>query len=186
MSKKCSVCEHYNVKEINKKLILGHPATEVARHFDMPYDAVWRHGKNHISDRERMKVQREQQLPLTDQLTKLKEHLETAEEEFKRARKSSRANNAQGWLREIRLILQQISEIHSNIDKSQPTNKESQSNVSQEDMEKYWKKLSEVERQIMDLLTSKMLGETKESIPNTPGTRLDEIVPNHFAARAVE
>ena len=116
-----------------------------------------------------------------DQLTKLKEHLQTAEDEFKKARRGKSQQAAQGWLREIRLILSQIAEIHQQTEPKESNSKtDGHYSVNEEEMGKYYNKLSETEKKVMDKLTDKMLDEVKEAIPDHPGMRLDEIIPDHF------
>lgn len=47
----CKTCEHPDLAEINELLLKGVPVKVVAERFNLPYDSVRRHKKNHLAAR---------------------------------------------------------------------------------------------------------------------------------------
>jgi len=50
MPRVCLTCEHPDVVEINELLLKGVPIKTVAERFNLPYDSVRRHKKNHLAE----------------------------------------------------------------------------------------------------------------------------------------
>ena len=49
MPRKCTICEHEQVNEINKKIIQGETFRNIAKQYSLNYQAVYRH-KEHIPE----------------------------------------------------------------------------------------------------------------------------------------
>lgn len=174
MPRKCSVCEHNEVKEINRMLIAGRAVTEVARHFDMPYDAVWNHKRKHISENERLKIRKEQEINLVDYLQELRENLKQSKSIFEDAKRKKHYSTALKALSEIRRALELIADIQENdLSQEQPEG----SGISEEQRQTYYSRLNEVETKLLDKITDSMLNEKNEpAIPNNPELSLSKII----------
>jgi hypothetical protein len=50
MTRTCTVCNHKDIDEINRRLISGDSIVGIARVYAVSEDALWRHKEKHISD----------------------------------------------------------------------------------------------------------------------------------------
>jgi len=50
MGRKCKVCQHPRLLEINDDLLRGVPLIEISRRYNVPYESLKRHRKNHFQE----------------------------------------------------------------------------------------------------------------------------------------
>jgi len=103
----CKTCNHPEVGEINKELLMDVPVDVVAKRYNLPYFSVWRHKKNHLQ--EEIRQWRKVQAAKTKQA--IKSTIEYYDELLAHFMKKMDEIMEQGTLRDFLRLLKDRSEL---------------------------------------------------------------------------
>jgi len=114
MPRKCTICEHEQVEEINKEIVKGIPLRDIANQFNVNHSTIYRH-KDHIPQ-QLTKAKEAQDIAQADNLLFQVEQLnEKAWELLSKAENSGQLKTALQGIREAKGCLELLAKLQGEL-----------------------------------------------------------------------
>jgi len=180
MGKKCQVCLHSNRLNIDREIINGKSLAEISRKYNVSYDSLWLHSKNHLNYQLVTAVKKKMENNSLNLMDEVEEIIRKAKIIFDRNfEKNTRSGDetALRALNEHRQTLNLLSEAistyyHIKALEYDQELKKAEFEASEE-LKKGLKRLTDNELAIAELLMAKIYGKFKGNVFRTLGIKIE-------------
>lgn len=175
MPRVCTICSHDKRLRIDRAVLAGKNIAEIARLYNVSYQALWSHSRHHISRQLLKATSMRQQLDLEAVSNEFQSLYERAKDLFNRIEEQGPSHVSAALLRELRSTLETIAKWGISCETLSQTQAQTQAQQDAESARLLMKgamdRLSSEELQLFQYLMAKMQGESPRSIP-APSFRL--------------
>ncbi len=118
MGRKCSICQHPKVYEINQAIIAGDPYRDIAQKYGVSKDALYRHARSHLPKTLSKAYQARESAQGDDLLKRAKEYEDKAVQLLKKAEQAEDFSTALRGVREARASLELLAKMRGELEQA--------------------------------------------------------------------
>lgn len=172
MPRVCTICSHDKRLRIDRAVLAGKNIAEIARLYNVSYQALWSHSRHHISRQLLKATSMRQQLDLEAVSNEFQSLYERAKDLFNRIEEQGPSHVSAALLRELRSTLETIAKWGISCETLSQTQAQTQAQQDAEQqklsMRLSIERLSPEELQMFQYLLAKMQGQ--KDLPALPGS----------------
>lgn len=172
MSRVCVICSHPKRLRIDRAIVGGKVLADIARTYNVPYQALWGHSRHHLSRQLLKSYQMKQMLDLEAVSHEFQSFFERMKELYNRLEGEEPSHVHAAIARELRAGLESIAKWGISLQTISQQQAQEQFQQQSASMKLAFDRLSSQELQMFKYLLAKMSGESPPELPGPPSLRL--------------
>ena len=172
MSRVCVICSHPKRLRIDRAIVGGKVLADIARTYNVPYQALWGHSRHHLSRQLLKSYQMKQMLDLEAVSHEFQSFFERMKELYNRLEGEEPSHVHAAIARELRAGLESIAKWGISLQTISQQQAQEQFQQQSASMKLAFDRLSSQELQMFKYLLAKMSGESPPELPGRSAFRL--------------